>query len=117
MGIQLDKSKVNFFEKMIWRIQYRDLYKNFGNNILAMKVLLHDKEGRNFYNKNKSEINFLLNSSEENFSEYKNEIFESWSKKYFVHELTSNYISYNDNSIKNNSKEVFVTNYDKGNDE
>lgn len=47
----------------------------------------------------------------------KNEIFESWSKKYFVHELTSNYISYNDNSIKNNSKEVFVTNYDKGNDE
>ena len=68
MGIQLDKSKANFFEKMIWRIQYRDLYKNFGNNILAMKVLLHDKEGRNFYNKNKSEINFLLNSSEENFS-------------------------------------------------
>ena len=41
MGIQLDKSKVNFFEKMIWRIKYRDLYKNFGSNILAMKVLLH----------------------------------------------------------------------------
>ena len=47
----------------------------------------------------------------------KNKIFEKWSKKYFVHELTSNYISYNDNTIKNNSKEVFVTNYDKGNDE
>lgn len=76
MGIQLDKSKVNFFEKMIWRIKYRDLYKNFGSNILAMKVLLHDKEVRDFYNKNKSEINFLLDSSEENFSEYKNEIFE-----------------------------------------
>ena len=54
MGIQLDKSKVNFFEKMIWRIKYRDLYKNFGSNILAMKVLLHDKEVRDFYNKNKS---------------------------------------------------------------
>lgn len=76
MGIQLDKSKVNFFEKMIWRIKYRDLYKNFGSNILAMKVLLHDKEVRDFYNKNKSEINLLLDSSEENFSEYKNEIFE-----------------------------------------
>lgn len=50
--------------------------KNFGSNILAMKVLLHDKEVRDFYNKNKSEINFLLDSSEENFSEYKNEIFE-----------------------------------------
>ncbi len=46
----------------------------------------------------------------------KNKIFEKWSKKYHVHELTSNYISYNDNSVKNNSKEVFVTNYDKGND-
>ncbi len=52
---------------MIWRIKYRDLYKNFGSNILAMKVLLHDKEVRDFYNKNKSEINFLLDSSEENF--------------------------------------------------
>lgn len=43
----------------------------------------------------------------------KNEIFDKWSKKYYVHEISSNYISFNNNTIKNNSKEVFVTNYDK----
>lgn len=43
----------------------------------------------------------------------KNEIFEKWSKKYHVHEISSNYISFNNNTIKVNSKEVFVTNYDR----
>ncbi len=43
-----------------------------------------------------------------------NSIFNNWSKKYHSYEISSNYISYNDNTIKNNSKEVFVTNYDKG---
>lgn len=43
----------------------------------------------------------------------KNEIFDKWSRKYYVHEISSNYISFNNNTIKNNSKEVFVTNYDK----
>ena len=43
----------------------------------------------------------------------KNVLLEKWSRKYNVYELTSNYISFNDNSIKNDSKEVFVTNYDK----
>ena len=41
----------------------------------------------------------------------KNDIFEKWSKKYIVHEINSNYISFNDNTIKAGSKEVFVTNY------
>ncbi len=44
----------------------------------------------------------------------KNDIFDKWSKKYFVHEISSNYISFNDNTIKAGSKEVFVTNYDNG---
>lgn len=44
----------------------------------------------------------------------KNDIFEKWSKKYFVNEVNSNYISFNDNTIKAGSKEVFVTNYGKG---
>lgn len=43
----------------------------------------------------------------------KNDIFEKWSKKYFVYEISSNYISFNNNTIKANSKEVFVTNYGK----
>lgn len=46
----------------------------------------------------------------------KNEIFEKWSKKYYVYEITSNYISFNDNTIKGGSKEVFVTNYDNRNE-
>ena len=45
--------------------------------------------------------------------EKKNKIFEKWSKKYYSYELTSNYISFNDNTVKANSKEVFVTNYGK----
>ena len=60
----------------MWKIQYRDLYKNFGDNILIMKTLLHDKSVREVYVKNKSEINSLLNRSEENFFEYKEKIFE-----------------------------------------
>ena len=42
-----------------------------------------------------------------------NETFNSWSKKYKVYDIESNYISFNDNTIKKDSKEVFVTNYGK----
>lgn len=41
-----------------------------------------------------------------------NKIFNDWSKKYNVYNINSNYISFNDNSIKKDSKEVFVTNYE-----
>ena len=40
-----------------------------------------------------------------------NQIFLKWSKKYTVYNIESNYISFNDNTIKSDSKEVFVTNY------
>ncbi len=43
----------------------------------------------------------------------KNEYFEKWSKKYNTFEIDSNYISFNNNKEKTDSKEVFVTNYDK----
>ena len=42
-----------------------------------------------------------------------NKIFDKWSKTYFAFEISSNYISFNDNTVKAGSKEVFVTNYDK----
>lgn len=42
-----------------------------------------------------------------------NETFNKWSKKYNVYDIESNYISFNDNTIKKDSKEVFVTNYGK----
>lgn len=40
-----------------------------------------------------------------------NQIFFEWSKQYFCYDIQSNYISFNDNTIKENSKEIFVTNY------
>ena len=40
-----------------------------------------------------------------------NTMFKKWSEKYIVHSISSNYISFNDNTIKKDSKEVFVTNY------
>lgn len=42
-----------------------------------------------------------------------NDIFKKWMSKYNVFYIKSNYISRFDNSIKENSKEVFVTNYEK----
>lgn len=40
-----------------------------------------------------------------------NQRFLEWSKKYHAYDVQSNYISFNDNTIKADSKEVFVTNY------
>lgn len=40
-----------------------------------------------------------------------NETFLEWSRKYISYNIDSNYISFNDNTIKADSKEVFVTNY------
>lgn len=42
-----------------------------------------------------------------------NEILLSWMKKYNCYDIESNYISFNDNTIKKDSKEVYVTNYGK----
>ncbi|MCX0356252.1 DNA adenine methylase, partial [Clostridium perfringens] len=41
-----------------------------------------------------------------------NKTFMKWSQKYICYPINSNYISFNDNSIKKDSKEIFVTNYD-----
>lgn len=40
-----------------------------------------------------------------------NTTFLEWSRKYYSYNIKSNYISFNDNTIKEDSKEVFVTNY------
>lgn len=42
-----------------------------------------------------------------------NSTFFEWSKKYHTYSIDSNYISFNDNTIKESSKEVYVTNYEK----
>jgi DNA adenine methylase len=41
-----------------------------------------------------------------------NEILAKWMTKYNVYEISSNYISYFDNTVKATSREVFVTNYE-----
>lgn len=41
-----------------------------------------------------------------------NTILMEWAKKYKAHPISSNYISFNDNTIKADSKEVLVTNYE-----
>lgn len=40
-----------------------------------------------------------------------NQTFLEWAKKYSACDVKSNYISFNDNTIKEDSQEVFVTNY------
>lgn len=40
-----------------------------------------------------------------------NTTFLEWSRKYVVYDVKSNYISFNDNTLKADSQEVFVTNY------
>lgn len=42
-----------------------------------------------------------------------NTTFSEWAKKYYIYDVDSNYISFNDNTIKQDTKEVFVTNYGK----
>lgn len=39
-----------------------------------------------------------------------NTIFSEWAQKYTIYNISSNYISFNDNTIKDDSKEVYVTN-------
>ena len=57
----------------------------------------------------KSKVKWALS----NVIEYrgkKNTVLIKWSKKYKIKYIKSNYISFNDNSIKN-FKEILVTNY------
>ena len=40
-----------------------------------------------------------------------NDLLEKWSKRYYIYNVQSNYISKFDNSIKTDSREIYVTNY------
>ena len=42
-----------------------------------------------------------------------NTIFKDWSEKYHVYDISSNYISYHDNTTHINHREVLVTNYER----
>lgn len=57
----------------------------------------------------RSNIRFAISNIIRHKNMY-NEIFDKWSKNYNVHDITSNYISFHDNTQKG-SYEVLVTNY------
>ena len=42
-----------------------------------------------------------------------NHLLEAWSTRFQIHEIKSNYISFNDNSIKRDSVEVYITNHEQ----
>ncbi len=107
-------------------------YKNFLNNINIEKndfiyldppYLISNSEYNKLWNNtNENELlDFLdeLNDRNVKFAisnvvEYrgcKNDIFEEWMRKYKVEEITSNYISFNNNKQKN-IREVLVKNYE-----
>ena len=106
-------------------------YKNFLNKIeikendyvfLDPPYLISMSEYNKLWNEDKEKelCEFLDNLNEKgikfgitNLITHKgkeNVTFNNWAEKYNVYNINSNYISFNDNSIKHNSKEVFVTN-------
>lgn len=60
-------------------------------------------------NLNKKNINFAI-SNVTHYKGQENSQFIDWSKQYNRHQITSNYICYHDNTIKN-FREILVTNY------
>ncbi len=56
-------------------------------------------------------VRFAL-SNVTHYNGSRNDILLEWMRKYNVHRIQSNYISYNNNSTKKNIKEVLVTNYE-----
>lgn len=121
----IPKIDIQYFNK-----DYKEFLKGFeyGKNdyiLLDPPYLISQSEYNKLWNeKNEKELYDLLDELDSKGVKFgitnlvyhkgkKNDILEKWMKKYHVYELTSNYISFNDNTIKLNSKEVFVTNYDK----
>ncbi len=109
---------------------YKNFFKKFDIDkndyvFLDPPYLISMSEYNKLWNENKEiELcNFLdeLNANGVNFGitnliyhkGKENKTFNQWSKKYNVYDIDSNYISFNDNTIKKDSKEVFVTNYGK----
>ena len=121
----IKKIKIKYFN-----MDYKEFIKsiNYKTNdyiLLDPPYLISQSEYNKLWDeKDEKELYYLLDKLNEKGIKFgltnlvyhkgnKNVLLEKWSRKYNVYELTSNYISFNDNSIKNDSKEVFVTNYDK----
>lgn len=123
----VDTHNVNFFnldfEKFIKKINFKD-----GDFVyLDPPYLISSSEYNKYWtekeelrllalldNLDKKGIKFALSNVIEHKGR-KNTILEEWAKKYNQIKISSNYISFNDNSIKETTKEVLITNYGKSN--
>ncbi|MCX6753222.1 MAG: Dam family site-specific DNA-(adenine-N6)-methyltransferase [Candidatus Nomurabacteria bacterium] len=86
---------------LITSSEYNKLWNSKSESDLLETIDQLDKKG----------VKFAL-SNVTHYNGRKNNFLIKWMKKYKVHKVTSNYISYHNNSTKN-IKEVLITNYDK----
>ncbi len=124
---------LNRIDIKYFNLDYKEFVRNLkiGKNdyvLLDPPYLISDSEYNKLWNeKHETELYDFLDELNDKGIKFgitnlmyhkgqKNKFLEKWSKKYNVYEINSNYISFNDNTVKINSKEVFVTNYDKDRD-
>lgn len=137
-NVDLNKNVYNALEYYLRFVNNRDIefynydYKEFMNMIpldeksyvfLDPPYLISMSEYNKLWNDEKeSELYEFLDSINEKgirfgitnlifHKDKENTIFHKWCKKYSTYDINSNYISYYDNSIKDSSKEIFVTNF------
>lgn len=102
LSLEIDKDAYVFLDPpyLISMSEYNKLWNEDKEKELCEFLDQLDKKGIKF-----GITNLISHKGKENIT------FRDWSEKYIVHPINSNYISFNDNTIKKDSKEVFVTNY------
>ncbi|MSN95848.1 Dam family site-specific DNA-(adenine-N6)-methyltransferase [Campylobacter sp. FMV-PI01] len=100
--IELNKNDFIYFDPpyLISNSEYNKLWDELNETMLYNFIDNLDNEGIKF-----GITNLLHHKNKTNY------IFKNWSKKYKIYNIKSNYISFNDNTIKNDSKELYVTNF------
>ena len=69
METQMTTSELNIFEKLKWKIKYRNLDKICGKNVRFMRALLKDTNVQQQYEKNKQEILTILKRTQKEVPE------------------------------------------------
>lgn len=102
--LELDENSFVYFDPpyLISESEYNKHWNIEKDRILYFYLDMLDRRGIRFG------ITNLINHKGK-FNDY----FFEWSKKYYTYEIRSNYISFHDNTIKKDSREVYVTNYVK----
>lgn len=103
LNLKIDKDAYIFLDPpyLISMSEYNKLWNEKKENELCNFLDKLNDKGIKF-----GITNLIIHKGKEN------KTFMKWSQKYICYPINSNYISFNDNSIKKDSKEIFVTNYD-----